>query len=46
MALLVMLPSAYVDGVGTPIDVISRLYVPACSYPCQRFALALTGADA
>jgi hypothetical protein len=46
MALLVVLPSAHVDDVGTPIDVISRLIVPACAYPGQRFAVALASADA
>jgi hypothetical protein len=34
------------DGVGIPEVVISRLNSPACVYPCQRFAAALTDADA
>ncbi len=46
VALLPMWPSASVDGVGTPIVLISRLNGPAYAYPCQRFALALTDADA
>jgi hypothetical protein len=46
LALLVVWPSAPVDGVGTPTDVISRLSVPACAYPCQRFTVALASADA
>ena len=37
-----MWPSACGDGVGTPIDLISRLNSPACTYPYQRFADALT----
>ena len=41
-----MLPSAYLNGVGTPNSLISRLNSPACTYPCQRFAAALTNADA
>lgn len=41
-----MLPSAWRDSVGTPKLVISRLYVLACTYPYQRFAAALTDADA
>ncbi len=32
--------------VDTPIALISRLNSPAYTYPCQRFAYALTGADA
>jgi hypothetical protein len=34
------------DSVGTPITRISRLNSPAYTYPCQRFANALTNADA
>jgi hypothetical protein len=41
-----MWPSASGDGVGTPEMVISRLNSPACTYPCQRFARALTDAVA
>ena len=41
-----MLPSASVNGVGTPKPLISRLNSPACTYPCQRFANVLTNADA
>ena len=41
-----MLPSASVNSVGTPELLISRLNSPACTYPCQRFADALTNADA
>ena len=37
-----MLPSASVNGVGTPKPLISRLNSRACTYPCQRFAHALT----
>ena len=35
-----------IDSVGTPVLVISRLNSPACTFPCQRFAGALAGADA
>jgi len=42
----VMLPSALLNNVGTPISLISRLNSPACTYPCQRFADALTDANA
>jgi hypothetical protein len=41
-----MLPSGLFNGVGTPNSLISRLNSPACTYPCQRFAAALTDADA
>jgi hypothetical protein len=41
-----MLPSANSKNVGTPNSPISRLNSPACAYPCQRFAGALTNADA
>ncbi len=41
-----MLPSAYLNGVGSPDYAISRLNSPACTYPCQRFACSLTGTDA
>ena len=34
------------DNVGTPIPLISRLNSPAYTYPCERFAHALTNADA
>ena len=40
-----MLPSGHVDGVGSPIALISRLNSPASTHPCQRFAVALTGAN-
>jgi hypothetical protein len=33
-------------NVGTPEDIISRLNSPAYVYPCQRFANALTNANA
>jgi hypothetical protein len=45
-ALLVMWPSTYYDSVGTPDALISRLNSPTCTYPCQRFASALTDVDA
>jgi len=41
-----MLPSAYLDSVGTPNSLISRLNSPACTYPCQRFAAVLTDVNA
>jgi len=41
-----MLPSSLLNGVGTPVSLISRLNSLACTYPCQRFAHALTDADA
>ena len=41
-----MLPSDLFNGVGTPTSLISRLNSPACTYPCQRFAVALTDANA
>jgi hypothetical protein len=41
-----MLPSDLLNGVGTPISLISRLNSPACTYPCQRFTDALADADA
>jgi hypothetical protein len=41
-----MLPSDHEDGVGTSIAMISRLYSPACTFPCQRFATALTDGNA
>jgi hypothetical protein len=41
-----MLPSASVNSVGTPVKGISRLNNPACTYPCQRFAAALTNGGA
>jgi hypothetical protein len=34
------------DSVGTPVSLISRLNSPAYTYPCERFAHALTNADA
>jgi hypothetical protein len=34
------------NDVGTPVLLISRLNSPACTCPCQRFATALTDADA
>ena len=46
MALLAVLPSAYVDSVGTPDSVITRLNSLACTCPCQRFADALADANA
>ena len=46
IALPAMLPSASVNSVGTPNWLISRLNSPACTCPCQRFAAALTDADA
>ena len=39
------LPPVTTD-VGTPNQTISRLNSPACTHPCQRFAAALTGANA
>jgi hypothetical protein len=41
-----MLPSDLFNGVGTPNSLISRLNSPACTCPCQRFADALTDANA
>ena len=41
-----MLPSANYNDVGTHGELISRLNSPACTYPCQRFAYALTNVDA
>jgi hypothetical protein len=41
-----VLPSACSKNVSTPNSPISRLNSPACPYPCQRFARALTNADA
>jgi hypothetical protein len=41
-----VLPSANSKSVGAPDSPISRLNSPACAYPCQRFACALTNADA
>jgi hypothetical protein len=41
-----VLPSAFRDNVGTPMPLISRLTSPACTCPCQRFADALTNANA
>jgi len=41
-----VLPSAFLDNVGTPISLISRLNSPAYTYPCERFAHVLTNADA
>ena len=41
-----VLPSANSKSVGAPNSPISRLNSPACAYPCQRFACALTNADA
>jgi hypothetical protein len=41
-----MWPSACVDGVGTPEQLISRLNSPACTYPCRRFTGALAGVGA
>ena len=46
IALPAIWPSAYSDNVGTPNALISRLNSPACTYPCQRFATALTRRDA
>ncbi len=46
ITLLAMLPSALRNGVGTPKALISRLNSPACTYPCQRFAAALTDNNA
>ena len=37
-----MLPSDLLNGVGTTVSLISRLNSLACTYPCQRFAYALT----
>ena len=37
-----MLPSGLLNGVGTPVSLISRLNSLACTYPCQRFADVLT----
>jgi hypothetical protein len=45
-ALPAMLPSASFNDVSTPNTLISRLNSPACTYPCQRFAGALTNANA
>jgi len=42
-----VLPSAYLHGVGTPkwfMDFAARY--PARTFPCQRFADAVTRADA
>jgi hypothetical protein len=41
-----MAPSGLFNGVETPNFLISRLTSPACNYPRQRFAVALTDADA
>jgi hypothetical protein len=41
-----MLPSATCNSVGTPVSLISRLNSPACTFPCQRFAVALADANA
>ena len=41
-----ILPSASMNGVGTPNHLITRLNSPACTCPCQRFADALTNANA
>jgi hypothetical protein len=41
-----MLPSASLNGVGTPEPLISRLNSRACTYPCQRFTCALEDAGA
>jgi hypothetical protein len=46
IALPAVLPSAFRDGVGTPIPLISRLNNPACTCPCQHFTDALTNASA
>ena len=46
LTLPAVLPSARTHGVGTPDVDISRLNSPACAYPCQRFACALTDACA
>jgi len=46
IALPAMLPSGLVNGVGTLDSLISRLNSPACTYPFQRFASALTDVDA
>jgi hypothetical protein len=39
-------PTAFRDGVGTPMRLISRLNDPAYEDPYQRFADALTNANA
>jgi hypothetical protein len=41
-----VLPSAPNYSVGARGEMISRLDSPACTYPCQRFTLVLTDADA
>jgi hypothetical protein len=41
-----MLPSAFHDSVSTPMPLISRVNSPAYEYPYQRFADALTNANA
>jgi hypothetical protein len=41
-----MLPSGLLNGVGTPVSLISRLNSLACTYPCQRFATVLADVDA
>jgi len=41
-----VLPSAFVDSVGTPDSVITRLNSLACTYRYRRFACTLTGTDA
>jgi hypothetical protein len=46
MTLPTVWPSALVNSVGTPMSLISRLNSPACTYPCQRFAVVLADADA
>ena len=46
IALPAMLPSASVNRVGTRNSLISRLNSPACTCPCQRFAVVLAGAVA
>ena len=46
IALLTMLPSDLLNGVGTPNTLISRLNRPAYTSPCQRFAAPSRNANA
>jgi hypothetical protein len=41
-----VLPSAWINGVGAPEDVISRLHTQPARAPVERFAVALAGSDA
>jgi hypothetical protein len=41
-----MWPSAFRESVGVPDKPFSRLFCPTCTYPCQRFATALTDSHA